>query len=118
MNSKNNEGSANGGKMIHAGTGLQPAEHRVAGPVNADVQDPEQPIVREGSPQPLFHSPVPAHPHPLNDEMRTRWASFVDADLKDVRTREDLSAAIVAKYGITAEVAATQVKDWAVGRQF
>ncbi len=58
------------------------------------------------------------HLHPLTAAIRERWSSFVDADLKNVKTREDLSAAVQSKYGITAEQANTQVKEWAVNRQF
>ncbi len=58
------------------------------------------------------------HLHPLTAAIRQRWSSFVDADLKNIKTREDLSAAVQSKYGVTAEQATTQVKEWAVGRQF
>ena len=50
--------------------------------------------------------------------MRRRWGNFADADLKNIKTRADLSTAVQSKYGITAEQAAKQVQDWAVGRQF
>ena len=116
--------------LNNASTTGKPGDGKATTPLGADVKatDPkttaplasgkpvEKPIVREGSPQPEIKAPGLGHP--LTADMRRRWANFADADLKNIHTRADLSAAVQSKYGITAGEAATQVKEWAVGRQF
>jgi hypothetical protein len=50
--------------------------------------------------------------HPLTEAIQERWSLFGEGDLHDVRTRQELVAALQAKYRITEEQAAAQVADW------
>ena len=121
MNSDNNHSKTTGG----LGSDLKPLDPKTAAPgaPGKASEKPAQATVREGSPQPEIKAPTAGGlaggtPHPLTADMRRRWGNFADADLKNVKTRADLSTAVQSKYGITAEQAAKQVQDWAVGRQF
>jgi hypothetical protein len=79
---------------------------------------PMEPAVGQPGPKIDIKTPGRADLHPLNADMRSRWTKFVDGDLKGVKTPADLSTAVASKYGISEALAATQVKEWAVGRQF
>jgi hypothetical protein len=56
--------------------------------------------------------------HPLSAAIQQKWSKLESADLTDIKNREDLSTKIQSRYGISADQAAAQVKEWAVGRQF
>jgi hypothetical protein len=50
--------------------------------------------------------------HPLSAAIQERWSLFSAADLRDVSTRQELTAALVVIYRITEEQATAQVADW------
>jgi len=55
----------------------------------------DKPIIREWSPQREIRAPGLGHP--LMADRRSRWTNFAEADLNNVKTREDLSAAVLSK---------------------
>jgi hypothetical protein len=116
MNS-NGTKAGNGKATTAVGADMKAPDTKTsAAPATAEPagQDVSQP----GSPQPEMVAPGVHEHHPLIAAMRTRWGKFTDAELKTLKTREDLTSAVESKYGIAADQAATQVKEWAVGRQF
>jgi len=96
----------------------KPAIDAKDGAANANGKETKAPASHPGSPTIDIKTPVLADAHPLNAEMRSRWTKFADGDLKGVKSREELSTAVASKYGISEALAATQVTEWAVGRQF
>ena len=45
-----------------------------------------------------------------------RWSRLVDAEVQDLKTLENLAAAINSTYGYGANQAAAQVQEWVAGR--
>jgi hypothetical protein len=100
-----------------ASAGTKAPDVKTSAPAKTVGGPAAQSVGQPAAPQPEIKAPGAEH-HALLAAMRTRWANFADSDLNSVKTREDLSAAVQSKYGITADQATTQVKEWAVGRQF
>jgi hypothetical protein len=110
MNSDSNK--TDKGKATN--TGMNAPDAKTSTPAKAA----EHPVSQPGVSQPEVEEPASAGHHSLLAAIRTRWGNLAETDVKDVKTREDLSAAVKAKYGITADQATTQVNEWAIGRQF
>jgi hypothetical protein len=73
------------------------------------------PVATKAIPRPAAHEMAPVartSAHPLIDAIQDRWSLFTDADLQDVRTREELIAAVQARYRITEDQATAQVLEW------
>ena len=110
-----NSDNKNYGKTANGADAKSATKNAPAAGGNSKPMDPA--VGRPGSKIDI-KTPGHADLHPLNADMRSRWTKFVDGDLKGVKTPEDLSTAVASKYGISEVAAATQVKEWAVGRQF
>jgi hypothetical protein len=73
------------------------------------------PVATKATPRPAEQEMTPVAPtsaHPLIDAIQDRWSLFTDADLQEVRTREELIAAVQARYRITEDQATAQVLEW------
>src|SRR5258706_226427 len=113
----NSDGNKTGGGKAATADLKAPEVKKTTAPAKTADKPVERAVSQPGAPQPEIQAAGAEH-HALLAAMRTRWGNFVDTDLQGVKTREDLSAAVQGKYGITAEQATTQVTEWAVGRQF
>lgn len=112
-----NSNNKNQGKPAN-GVDAKVTDPKNGASANGNGKPMEPSVNPAGSPSIEIKTPGHADEHPLNADIRTRWSKFVDGDLKGVKTREELSTAVAGKYGITEALAATEVKEWAVGRQF
>jgi len=82
---------------------------------NSNAAQPAKPATPVGS---EMQAPGKGEVHPLTAAIQEKWSELQDGDLSGLKTREQLTAKIQSRYGISADQAAAQVKEWAVGRQF
>ena len=82
---------------------------------NSNTPQPVKPATPVGS---EMQAPGNGNAHPLTAAIQEKWSKLQAADLTGLKTPEELTAKIQARYNISADQASAQVKEWAVGRQF
>ena len=102
-------------KPADAAPGVRPA-NPAPGVRPANPAPPASAAPRPTAPE--VKAPVKGALHPLASEMQQKWSKLSDSDLDGVKSQDELTAKVAIRYGITSDLAKTQVQAWAQGRSF